>query len=187
MPTKRSRVKEVQVPYRARRAPKKPVAEAVRVKWADIESATAPIVLERNGEKLAVVLKYDEYQRWESARLEQATVPMSAIQEIVDLIAEKFNPDKIILFGSYAYGAPRRGSDVDLLVVMETDKNVIEAAIDVRHILPLRSFGLDVLVRTPAEIERRIAVNDPFIKEIVTKGRTLYERNNSRLDSQGRE
>jgi predicted nucleotidyltransferase len=187
MPTKRSQVKEVQAPYRARRAPKKPAAEAVRVKWADIESATAPIVLERNGEKFAVVLKYDEYQRWESARLEQATVPMSAIQEIVDRIAEKFNPEKIILFGSYAYGAPRRGSDVDLLVVMETDKNVIEAAIDILNELPLRSFGLDVLVRTPADIAHRIAISDSFIKAIVTKGRILYERNDRRLDSQSRE
>ena len=180
MPSKRPRVKEVGTSYRAKRASaaKKPAPEAVAVPWADIENATAPIVLEKDGEPVAVVLKYDEYQRWESARLEQATVPMSAIQEIVDVIAEKFNPDQIILFGSYAYSAPRRGSDVDLLVVMETEKNVIEAAIDVRHELPLRSFGLDLLVRTPADIEQRIAVNDSFIKEIVTKGRTLYERNN---------
>jgi len=189
MSSKRPRVKETQTPYRVRRnsAAKKPAPETVTVPWADIETATAPIVLEKDGQPAAVVLKYDEYQRWESARLEQATIPMSAIQAIVDVIATNFNPDKIILFGSYAYGAPRRGSDVDLLVVMETDKNVIEAAIDILNELPLRSFGLDVLVRTPVDIKHRIAIGDSFIKEIMTKGRTLYERNDRRLDSQSGE
>lgn len=189
MPSKRPRVKEAQAPYQIRRNPasKKPAPETVTVQWTDIESSTAPIVLEKDGRPVAVVLKYDEYQRWESARLEQAATPMSAIQEIVEVIAGKFNPDKIILFGSYAYGAPRRGSDVDLLVVMETDKNPIEAAIDILNELPLRSFGLDVLVRAPADLEHRIAIGDSFVKEIVTKGRILYERNDRRLDSQSGE
>ncbi len=101
---------------------------------------------------------------------------MAEIQKIADIIAEKFNPDRIILFGSYAYGLPRRGSDVDLLVVMDTDKGVIDVALEIRLSLPLRSFGLDLIVRTPGEIERRLQMGDRFITEITTLGKVLYER-----------
>ena len=177
---KRKQVKEAKAPYRVKRAPStaKPALEGVVVRWAEIENAAKPIVLERDGEPVAVVVKYDEYQRLENVRKEQATVPMSEIQKIVDIIAEKFSSDKIILFGSYAYGLPRRGSDVDLLVVMDTDKRVIEAALEIRLSLPLRSFGLDLIVRTPSEIERRLQMGDRFITEITTLGKVLHERKN---------
>jgi len=178
--TKRKQVKEVKAPYRAKRASstEKSAPEGVTVRWAEIENAPEPIVLERDGKPVAAIVKYDEYQRLENVRKEQATVPMSEIQKIVDIIAEKFSPDKIILFGSYAYGLPRRGSDVDLLVVMDTDKGVIDAALEIRLSLPLRSFGLVLIVRTPGEIERRLQMGDRFITEITTLGKVLHERKN---------
>lgn len=156
--------------------------EQISVPWAEIENADAPIVLQRDGEPLAVIVKYDEYLRLENARKEQATIPSDEIEQIVQLIAEKFNPEKIILFGSYAYGLPRQGSDVDLLVVMDTQQNVLDVALNMRLALPMRSFGLDLLVRTPAEIEHHLQIADQFITEIMKLGKVLYERKDSRVD-----
>ncbi len=106
-------------------------------------------------------------------------VPEYIITELVRLIAEKFDPDKIILFGSYAYGEPEPFSDIDLLVVMETDKDEWQQAQTIRAILPARSFGLDILVRSQSEINHRIAINDWFLKDIVTQGKLVYERDHS--------
>lgn len=174
MPAKRKRLKESSAPYRARRKPKQ---GKVILAWDDVRTATEPIVLENGGEPVAVVLKYDEYQRLSAARPAPA-VSMSEIQSLVDIIAEKFNPDKVILFGSYARGDSRSWSDVDLLVVMDT-ADMIETGVEIRRALPLTSFGLDVIVRTPAEIDRRLGMNDWFIKEIMEEGKALYERRDS--------
>ena len=107
-------------------------------------------------------------------------VPMSAIRRYVRQIAERFNPDKIILFGSYAYGHPTRDSDVDLLVVMparnEIDQSVrIDEAIDA-------PFFLDLLVRTPRNVERRIRWGDWFLKDVISRGRALYEKADGPVD-----
>ena len=174
MPAKRKRLKEARAPYRTRRKPK---PETVILAWDDVRKATGPIVLENGGEPVAVVLKYDEYQRLSAARPAPA-VSMSEIQSLVDVIAEKFNPDKVILFGSYARGDSRSWSDVDLLVVMDTDKSFNDAAYEVRKTLPDRSYGLDLLVRPQAEIERRISINDWFLKEVVEEEKVLYARDN---------
>ncbi|MBI3361557.1 MAG: nucleotidyltransferase domain-containing protein [Chloroflexi bacterium] len=113
-------------------------------------------------------------------------VPKRVIRALAKLIAEKFDPDKIVLFGSHAYGRPTPWSDVDLLVVMETPKDPLEHALEIRMALPPRSFGLDLLVRSQTEIERRIIIHDWFLIEITTKGKVLYERNNGRVGVQGR-
>ena len=87
-----------------------------------------------------------------------------------------YGPQKIILFGSYAYGQPKPWSDVDLLVVKETD-NPKQLQLDIN--LSFRDpFGLDILVRTPQEIEHRVPLGDYFLRDIVSKGKVLYERPN---------
>jgi predicted nucleotidyltransferase len=107
---------------------------------------------------------------------ERERVPMEAIQAVVDYIARTFAPQKIILFGSYAYGQPKPWSDVDLLVVKETD-NPKQLQLDIN--LSFRDpFGLDILVRTPQEIEHRVPLGDYFLRDIVSKGKVLYERPN---------
>lgn len=107
---------------------------------------------------------------------ERERVPMEAIQAVVDYIARTFAPQKIILFGSYAYGQPKPWSDVDLLVVKETD-NPKQLQLDIN--LSFRDpFGLDILVRTPQEIEHRVPLGDYFLRDIVSKGKVLYERAN---------
>lgn len=106
-------------------------------------------------------------------------VSADAIQAVVNHIAHTFDPEKIILFGSYAYGQPRPGSDVDLLVVMETDapkQKQHEIAFSLQA-----PFSFDLMVWTPQEIAERIPLGDFFLREIVMKGKILYERNKTPL------
>lgn len=98
------------------------------------------------------------------------------LPEAVQRIAQALRPEKIILFGSFAYGAPTEDSDVDLLGVMETDARPAERSWAVsQHLIP-RPFAVDILVKTPQEIETALATGDFFIEEIITQGKVLYER-----------
>jgi predicted nucleotidyltransferase len=106
---------------------------------------------------------------------QRTRIPQEAIDYVVWQIAEKFQPLKIILFGSYSYGTPRPESDVDLLVIMETPLKEIEQEIRICQEIEYH-FGLDLLVKTPATLANRLALGDPFLKEIVKKGQVLYER-----------
>ena len=100
-------------------------------------------------------------------------VPMSAIRKFARQVAERFQPEKIILFGSHAYGTTHEDSDVDILVVMET-RNRNQAS-QIRLAVP-RGFAMDLLVRRPDEIRRRVEEGDWFLREVVTKGKVLYEK-----------
>ncbi len=99
-----------------------------------------------------------------------------ALPEAVARLARQLNPEQVILFGSYAYGTPTPDSDVDLLVILDTDASTTERYLAVSRLLYPRPFPADILVRTPAEIERALDANDFFIREIVSQGRVLYER-----------
>jgi predicted nucleotidyltransferase len=101
-------------------------------------------------------------------------IPGEAIQEIVDQIAQHFNPRQIILFGSYARGEPRPESDVDLLIIMETPMREAQQALEIRQFLK-SLFGLDLLVYSAEKIEQRIALGDSFLKDIFSEGITVYE------------
>ena len=103
------------------------------------------------------------------------TIDKESISAVVRQVAEKFNPQKIVLFGSYAYGIPRPGSDVDLLVVMDTSLREVEQAIQICQNIQYY-FGLDLLVRTPSTLGERIKLGDPFLTEILNKGKVVYER-----------
>ncbi|MGZ9226672.1 MAG: nucleotidyltransferase domain-containing protein, partial [Anaerolineales bacterium] len=93
-----------------------------------------------------------------------------AIQKIVD----DLNPEKIILFGSYAYGKPTPNSDVDLLIVLETNAPLKERSWKVSRLLLPRPFPVDILVKTPREIEKALKSGDFFLREILTRGKVLY-------------
>jgi predicted nucleotidyltransferase len=110
-------------------------------------------------------------------------IPMSAIRRFARQIAEKFHPQKIILFGSYAYGKPHNESDVDLLVVMPA-KNEIDQTIRVKQSVE-RPFALDLIVKTPKRLARGLADGDWFLREVLEKGRVLYEKRNGALGEQG--
>ena len=100
-------------------------------------------------------------------------VPLRAIRKLAREIAERFQPEKIILFGSYAYGTPHADSDVDLLVIMPA-RNMIDQAVRIRHATEHR-FPLDLIVRSPAYVKRRLKDGDWFLREIVGHGKVLYE------------
>ena len=106
-------------------------------------------------------------------------IPMKTIRAIVKHIAQKFDPEEIILFGSQAYGNPTTWSDVDLLVVMDIPKgHEFEKSLEIRRSLPALTFGLDVVVRSRKVIEKRKKLGDWFLVDVTEKGKVLYERSN---------
>jgi len=103
------------------------------------------------------------------------------ISAIARKIAERFNPEKIILFGSYAWGKPDKDSDLDLFVVMESGERPIKRAASVRSVLRDLYVPMDILVRTPEELRYRIDIGDPFIKRILRDGQVIYARDSARV------
>lgn len=98
------------------------------------------------------------------------------ISEIVNKIIKGYEPKKIILFGSYAYGEPTEDSDIDLLIIKNTDKRPIDRWVEVKRLLRDNSRTLPVspLVYTEKEIEERNVIKDFFVEEIFEKGEVLY-------------
>jgi uncharacterized protein len=107
-------------------------------------------------------------------------IEMGEILALSKAIYNEFNPDKIILFGSYAYGNPQADSDVDLLVILPYEGNSLRKTSEILHKIQPK-FTVDLLVRTPGEIEQRLAWNDFFLHEILKKGKVLYESANYRV------
>jgi len=101
------------------------------------------------------------------------------ILKMVDKIKAEYQPEKIILFGSYAYGRPTRNSDIDLFVIKNDSRRPLERSVEVRRILreENRQVALTVLIYTPEEVKYRLSMGDDFIEEILTKGQVLYEKN----------
>ncbi len=98
------------------------------------------------------------------------------IQEVADKIVREFQPEKIILFGSYAWGNPGPDSDVDLFVVKETQDPSLKRIEALDRIFSRREFPMDFLVYTPAQVQKRMEIGDFFMEEIMSKGQILYER-----------
>src|SRR5262245_2946704 len=113
-----------------------------------------------------------------------ADVPMRVIRRYARAIAERFQPDRIILFGSHAYGTPHADSDVDILVIMPARHQGSKAG-RIRWEVPA-PFPMDLIVRTPEEMRWRLAEGDLFHTEIVSKGKVLYEKGDPRMGAQGR-
>jgi predicted nucleotidyltransferase len=116
-------------------------------------------------------------------RLPSGRVPRAAIREYVRQVVEKFRPEKVILFGSDAYGKPDADSDVDLLVVMPA-KNELTQVGRIRRAI-WAPFPLDLLVRTPENLAKRLGWNDWFLKEVVDKGIVLYDAARPGVGAQG--
>jgi uncharacterized protein len=96
------------------------------------------------------------------------------LKQITDKIVKEYKPEKIILFGSWAWGKPGPDSDVDLFIVKET-KNTRETAKEIDGSIFPRPFPIDIIVYTPSELEQSINQNrNLFIEDIVRNGQTLY-------------
>jgi predicted nucleotidyltransferase len=102
------------------------------------------------------------------------TVTLGDIQKIVQQIVAHCHPQKVILFGSYAHGTPTADSDVDLLVVMETEEPPLHVAARIAAAID-HPCALDILVRRPADLEASVARQGVFATEILTTGVVLYE------------
>ena len=96
------------------------------------------------------------------------------IQDFVDKVVEQFAPHRVVLFGSYARGNATPDSDVDLLVIMPTQKEAVEQAVEIRQCIR-RSFPLDLIVKTPADVSWRLSHHDCFLRSVMAEGKTLYE------------
>ena len=101
-------------------------------------------------------------------------VATQEIEELADRISRTFHPERIVLFGSHAYGHAGRDSDVDLLVVMSYVGKSWEIATEIRN-RTRPTFPLDLLVRSAAQMRERMAMGDPFVREISQRGKVLYE------------
>ncbi len=101
---------------------------------------------------------------------------MKLIKVITKKIQDNYNPEKIILFGSYAYGKPKKDSDIDLLIIKKTNARHIDRSTKVREILQEenRLIAIEPLVYTPEEINQRLKIEDDFIKNIINDGKVLY-------------
>lgn len=97
------------------------------------------------------------------------------IQAFADEIVKRYDPEKIILFGSHASGTPREYSDVDILVAMDFEGNGLEKAAEMLVSINPR-FAVDLIVRTPERIRQRVSEGDFFLRDIVTKGKVIYEQ-----------
>jgi predicted nucleotidyltransferase len=100
---------------------------------------------------------------------------------VTQQVVEQFHPQKVILFGSYAYGQPTEDSDVDLLVVMDIDEPPLHMAAKIAATIE-HPFPLDIVVRTPAEFAAAVQRQGVFATEVATKGVTLYEAGDAGVD-----
>jgi len=98
------------------------------------------------------------------------------IQVMAEKIKKEYTPEKIILFGSYAWGKPNKDSDIDLFIIKRTNERHIDRSVRVAEILDEENalFAIEPLVYTPEEVSYRLKIGDPFIKKIMKKGRILY-------------
>ena len=101
---------------------------------------------------------------------------LKQIEEFGRCIGEKFHPRQVVLFGSYARGAATRDSDVDVLVVMPFEGRSVDKSVEIR-LKTNPPFPLDLLVRTPETVQRRIEMGDNFLRDILRDGKVLYEAN----------
>ena len=106
---------------------------------------------------------------------------MRVIRRFARQVAERFEPEKIILFGSYAYGTPHADSDVDILVVMPA-RHQHTQAVRIRWAIPA-PFPMNLIVRTPKNLQWRLEEGESFHTEIVTKGKVLYETGTSKREA----
>jgi len=100
------------------------------------------------------------------------------LSEVVGKLKNEYNPLKIVLYGSYAYGTPTEDSDIDLFILKDTNKRRVDRFVDVKEIVynPERKIPILPLIYNPNELDERVKLEDDFILEILNKGVILYEK-----------
>src|SRR5579885_1046506 len=108
-----------------------------------------------------------------------ADIPMRVIRRYARRVAARFQPEKIILFGSYAYGTPHADGEVALQVIMPA-RTEVEQGIKIRCDVPTQ-FPMDLIVLKPRNVKWRLAEGESFLTEVMTKGKILYEKDDPRV------
>jgi len=109
--------------------------------------------------------------------MNQSHLDQSEIQEIVHRIVAAYSPQRIILFGSYAYGTPDEESDLDLFIIKESNERPLDRWMRVKRLVRdrYRPVAVSPLVYTPQEVQERLEMGDFFVQEILERGVVLYE------------
>src|SRR5712692_1851324 len=113
-------------------------------------------------------------RRKAQAAMRQAQSRRTHIRQLCKRIAQEFKPEKIILFGSHAYGQPTPESDLDLMVVMQFEGDPLEQAVTMLNRLNML-IPIDLLVRTPEQVQQRLEMGDSFMRDIIERGKGMYE------------
>jgi predicted nucleotidyltransferase len=101
-------------------------------------------------------------------------VSLNDIQQLANDIARQFHPEKIILFGSHARGDAGPDSDVDLMVIIDSNQHPSRTAAEITHRVHPGRFGVDLIVRSPQTVRTRLHMNDWFMRDVMREGRILY-------------
>jgi uncharacterized protein len=129
-----------------------------------------PCLIERHGKPVAALI---DIESWQQQALHEQYEQW--IRQAVDALRSGYGPQKIVLFGSAASGELRDGSDIDLLVIKETDKRKLDRIDEATELLD-PGIPVELHIFTPGEIRTRLKMGDPFIRQIMETGRILYEQ-----------
>jgi predicted nucleotidyltransferase len=108
-------------------------------------------------------------------QVERKKVLEKEVERIVSIIKEEYSPERIILFGSLANGKVHEWSDIDLLIVKETDKRPVDRTIEICKLIHPK-VGIDLFVYTPNEYEALVREKFFFLVSILREGKVLYEK-----------
>ncbi len=108
--------------------------------------------------------------------MENKKINDQTINQLLTIILNKAHPDKVILFGSHARGDAREGSDVDLLIIANSDLPRFKRSRQLYRLFNPYPFAMDLLVYTPAEVEEGLRTSVSFVSTVLREGRVLYER-----------
>ena len=103
-------------------------------------------------------------------------VDRELIDDVVRRIVERFDPDRVVLFGSHARGDATPESDIDLLVEMKTNLRPVQRSYEIQRFFGLRPWGLDVFVYAPEEVKARRGRIGDLLSYVDAEGQVLYER-----------
>lgn len=135
-----------------------------------VRYSKSPCLIERHGKVVAALVDFQSYQQKILALQYQKW-----IEEAVEKIKAGYRPDKIILFGSAENGVLKEGSDIDLFIVKRTKKRKLDRIDEVLEFLD-PEIPVELHIYTPQEVQKRLEIEDFFIKDILKKGKVLYER-----------
>ena len=103
-------------------------------------------------------------------------ITQEIIRDVARTIVEHVQPEKVVLFGSCARGNLTADSDLDLLVIKESELRRDRRAQEIYRLFSRRQFPLDIVVYTPDEVAECLKTDGSFVKDILEHGRILYDR-----------